>query len=143
MYDSGDIAKRIKATAKEKGVSVKQVLEEAELGFNTMSNMKTSMPKADNLAKIADSLGVSVDLLLGREVDLTPANEYERPRVTKGKRLHGARKIKNAPDDVEDVPKLSIDEWKEILNQMSVEDIADFLAATAQALQEKKQDPAE
>lgn len=31
-----------------------------------MSNMKTSMPKADNLAKIADHLNCSVDYLLGR-----------------------------------------------------------------------------
>lgn len=35
-----------------------------------MSNMKTSMPRADNLAKIADYLGVSVDYLLGRTDNL-------------------------------------------------------------------------
>lgn len=42
------------------------MLEDVGLGFNTMSNMKNSMPKADNLAKIADYLDVSVDYLLGR-----------------------------------------------------------------------------
>ena len=47
MYNSSNIAERIKATA-------------------TMSNMKTSMPKADNIAKIADYLDCSVDYLLGR-----------------------------------------------------------------------------
>lgn len=135
MYNSVEIAKRIKETAKEKGITVTKVLEESKLGSNTMSNMKTSMPKTDTLAKIADCLDVSVDYLLGREVDLTSAN--------KGKRLRGATKVKKVPDDVEDVPKLSIDEWKEILNQMSVEDIADFLSATAQALQEKQRNPAE
>ena len=31
--------------------------------------MKTSMPKADTLAKIADQLGCSVDYLLGRTDD--------------------------------------------------------------------------
>lgn len=36
------------------------------LGQNTMANLKTSMPKADNLAKIADYLSCSVDYLLGR-----------------------------------------------------------------------------
>ena len=36
------------------------------MGFNAMSNMRTSMPKADNLAKIADYLDCSVDYLLGR-----------------------------------------------------------------------------
>lgn len=36
------------------------------LGQNTMANLKTSMPKADNLAKIADYLNCSVDYLLSR-----------------------------------------------------------------------------
>ena len=45
------------------------MLEDVGLGFNTMSNMKSSMPKADNLAKIADYLEVSVDYLLGRTDD--------------------------------------------------------------------------
>lgn len=66
MYNSSNVAERIKATAKRNGVSVKEVLENVGLGFNTMSNMKTSMPKADNLARIADYLGCSVDYLLGR-----------------------------------------------------------------------------
>ena len=66
MYNSSNVAERIKVTAKRKGVSVKEVLENVGLGFNTMSNMKTSMPKADNIAKIADYLGCSVDYLLGR-----------------------------------------------------------------------------
>lgn len=66
MYISNDIAEKIKLSAKSKGVSVKKLLEDVGLGFNTMSNMKTSMPKADNLAKIADYLDCSVDYLLGR-----------------------------------------------------------------------------
>lgn len=66
MYDSNKIAEKIKSMAKAKSVSVKQLLEDVGLGFNTMSNMRTSMPKADNLAKIADYLGCSVDYLLGR-----------------------------------------------------------------------------
>ena len=66
MYSSTNIAERIKQLAKIRGVSVKKLLEDVGLGFNTMSNMKTSMPKADNLAKMADYLGCSVDYLLGR-----------------------------------------------------------------------------
>lgn len=66
MYSSTNVAERIKELAKIRGVSVKKLLEDVGLGFNTMSNMKTSMPKADNLAKIADYLGCSVDYLLGR-----------------------------------------------------------------------------
>lgn len=66
MYNSNNIANNIKSIAKSKNVSVKKLLEDVGLGFNTMSNMKTSMPKADNLAKIADYLDCSVDYLLGR-----------------------------------------------------------------------------
>lgn len=69
MYSPPDIAERIKACAKLKHIPVKQILADAGLGFNTMSNMKTSMPKADTLAKIADQLGCSVDYLLGRTSD--------------------------------------------------------------------------
>ena len=66
MYDSNNIAEKIKSFAKYKGISIKQLLIDVDLGKNTMSNFKTSMPKADNLAKIADYLDCSVDYLLGR-----------------------------------------------------------------------------
>ncbi len=65
-YISSEIAQRIKLVAKSKGLTVATVLEETNLGRNTMANLKTSMPKADNLAKIADYLDCSVDYLLGR-----------------------------------------------------------------------------
>lgn len=66
MYLSSDVADKIKALAKTRKISMKQLLSDIGMGFNTMSNMKTSMPKADNLAKIADYLDCSVDYLLGR-----------------------------------------------------------------------------
>lgn len=69
MYISTNISDKIKQLCKSKGVSVKKMLEDVGLGFNMMSCMKTSMPKADNLAKIADYLDCSVDYLLGRTAD--------------------------------------------------------------------------
>ena len=66
MYNSNHVAVRIKILAKKRDVSIKKLLEDVGLGFNTMSNMKTSMPKSDNLARIADYLDCSVDYLLGR-----------------------------------------------------------------------------
>lgn len=67
MYNSSEIANRIKKLSKERNVTVKKLLEDIGLGFNTMANMRTSMPKSDSLAKIADYLSCSVDYLLGRE----------------------------------------------------------------------------
>ena len=75
MYNSANVAERIKKLAKTRNVSVKQLLLDVGLGFNTMANMKASMPKADNLAKIADYLDCSVDYLLGR----TDVPEINKP----------------------------------------------------------------
>lgn len=75
LYVSNDVAERIKQAAKTKNIPIKILLQEVGLGFNTMSNMKSSMPKADNLAKIADYLDCSVDYLLGRT---------DNPEINKG-----------------------------------------------------------
>lgn len=66
MYISSNIALKIKELAKAQGVVIKNMLTECDLGLNTMANLKTSMPKADSLAKIADYLNCSVDYLMGR-----------------------------------------------------------------------------
>lgn len=76
MYISTNISDKIKQLCKSKGVSVKKMLEDVGLGFNMISCMKTSMPKADNLAKIADYLDCSVDYLLGRTADPAIANRF-------------------------------------------------------------------
>lgn len=66
MYKSTEVANRIKTIAKIRNISIREVLINAGLGLNTMSNMKTSMPKADNLARIADCLDCTTDYLLCR-----------------------------------------------------------------------------
>lgn len=80
MYDSNAVADRIREIAKSKKLSMKQVLADAGLGYNTMTTYRTSMPKADNLAKIADCLDCSVDYLLGRTDD--PLAHKRRPNET-------------------------------------------------------------
>ncbi len=66
MYESSQMAERIKEYAAQKKVSVRQVLINAGLSYNVMTAYRKSFPKADNLAKIADVLDCSVDYLLGR-----------------------------------------------------------------------------
>lgn len=65
-YESTEIAKRIKEKAKENETSVKAILEKANLNYNMITMMRSSFPKANSLAKIADELNCSVDFLLGR-----------------------------------------------------------------------------
>ena len=45
VYVSSDVAERIKAVAKSKNIPLKELLDKAGLGINTMNSMKTSMPK--------------------------------------------------------------------------------------------------
>ena len=72
MYDTDNLAARIKQIAKERKIQLKDLFPMAEMSKNTMANITGgSIPKADNLAKIADVLGCSVDYLLGREYTYT------------------------------------------------------------------------
>ncbi len=84
MYDSNDVAARIRNLAKERKVSMKQLLADVGLGFNTMTAYRTSMPKADNLARIADYLDCSVDYLLGR-TDIPEVYRHEQLHAPDGR----------------------------------------------------------
>ena len=67
MYNSQEIANRIKERAKEKGVKLNDMLNKCGLSINTISKMsKGADIFTQNFAKIADFLNCSVDYLLGR-----------------------------------------------------------------------------
>lgn len=67
MNNPQQIANLIKQSAKEKKISIKQLLEKSELNINTISELsKGKQISYVNFAKIADCLGVSVDYLLGK-----------------------------------------------------------------------------
>ena len=67
MYDSNQIADRIKSRAKQQGKSIRVLLSECHLGVNTVGNIQRGKDMLTlNFAKIADSLDCSVDYLLGR-----------------------------------------------------------------------------
>lgn len=68
MYEPIKIAEHIKELAKHKKISIKELLDECSLSQNTLSFMLSggSTPKLENLAKIADYLGCSIDYLMGR-----------------------------------------------------------------------------
>lgn len=75
MYNSQDIAERIKNAAAQNNCKLGDMFAELGISANTLHNMKTSMPKTDTLAKIADYLGVSVDYLLGRQIKNSTSDE--------------------------------------------------------------------
>lgn len=67
MYDSKDIADKIKRISFDNGVSVSKMLSDIGLSAGTITNLNNgSMIKSDSLAKIADYLNVSIDYIMGR-----------------------------------------------------------------------------
>jgi transcriptional regulator with XRE-family HTH domain len=121
MYNSQEIAEKIKEAVNDNGTKLGDMFSELGISPNTLHNMKTSMPKTDTLAKIADYLNVSVDYLLGR--DLNTAYFFN-------KRLE---KEKNVPGKAEDVMNAVIEnsvtesKFRDMLNDMSTEDVAEIL----------------
>lgn len=142
MYSPPDIAERIKACAKLKHIPVKQVLADAGLGFNTMSNMKTSMPKADTLAKIADQLGCSVDYLLGRNnIPVVYSAEVLSDRIKALARERGVmlKDILSACDL--NINSLSQMSDKKGLSSFSLAKIADYLDCSVDYLLGRTENP--
>lgn len=84
MYLSQNIAERIKLIAKQKNITIKEMLSACELSKNAISSMLSggSIPKSENLAKIADYLDCSVDYLLGRDETISDnyivSDKYEK-----------------------------------------------------------------
>ena len=67
MYDTQEIAARIKARLKEKCIHMKDMLSDLDMGINAVSELaKGKQMSCIALARIADYLDCSVDYLLGR-----------------------------------------------------------------------------
>lgn len=67
MYNSTEIAERIKTYAKQQGKPIGEMLSSCGLGKNTVAKIgKGTDILTLNFARIADYLGCSVDYLLGR-----------------------------------------------------------------------------
>ncbi|SPS04295.1 helix-turn-helix domain-containing protein [Latilactobacillus sakei] len=57
---------RVKELAENKKISLLSLNEKAGLGKNAIYKWKTQNPSIENLQKVADVLGVSIDYLLGK-----------------------------------------------------------------------------
>lgn len=80
MYNTQEIAQRIKIRTKENGYTIGNMLSELNLGVNIISQLaKGQEMSCLNIAKIADYLDCSVDYLLGRTEtpEIDPANKLQ------------------------------------------------------------------
>ena len=67
MYNSQEIAQRIKERASHQNITINKLLSACELGKNTVVKLSNGTDiLTHNFAKIADYLDCSVDYLLGR-----------------------------------------------------------------------------
>ena len=68
----------------DKSKSVKEMCQKCGLNKNILSTMAAgSMPKLENISKIADYLGVSVDYLLGRKYKNSAPDEIRSAIISK------------------------------------------------------------
>ena len=107
-YLSFDVALRIREVAKQNDIVLKQMFEEIGLSKGTMDNLRTSMPKADNLAKIADYLNVSMDYLMGRTDDPNIKNSPNIITIRSGKasRISDISNVKVSQASSEDISEI-------------------------------------
>lgn len=133
MYNSLNIAENIKNTAKMKKVTVKCMLADLDLSVNTLQNMKTSMPKSDTIARIADYLNCSVDYLLGRTDNPDGTGNNISQSNIAGNNNASINNASPAP-----VHDSVTDEFMKIFKELSFEDKAELMHSAVQM--KKKED---
>lgn len=70
------LVERIKKIAKERyGWNLKTTATKAGIGINSIYRWKNQTPTAESLQKVADTLDVSVDYLLGKTDNPTPNDQ--------------------------------------------------------------------
>ena len=72
---------RIRMLARQRDMSLPQLEIELGLGNGTISRWKTSSPNTDKLQKIADYFNVSMDYLLGRDIQLNSKDERDIEKI--------------------------------------------------------------
>lgn len=102
MQNNQSVADRIKIMTKSKNVTIKQMLSDIGLGFNTIVKLSHGTDiLTRNMVKIADYLDCSVDYLLGRTdcPDLVVKDEKENTAFIEIMRRQGVYTAKIAASD--------------------------------------------
>jgi len=114
MLNTQITAERIKSQAKSKGISVKKLLENCELGVNTITKMSNGNDiVSQNLLKIAEFLDCSVDYLLGRT---------ETPELNNGNGINiGDNSVNNNTNvNISTASVSEIEEFAEMMKGLSL-----------------------
>ena len=68
------IYKNIVFLCKEKGISIAKLEKEAGIGNGTIGRWEKSSPNVDNLKKVADHFGVTLDSLIASDISSSVAD---------------------------------------------------------------------
>ena len=60
------ILEKIESLCKSRGITIAKLEKECGIGNGTIARWDKSFPRTDNLKKVADFLGVSIEFLLER-----------------------------------------------------------------------------
>lgn len=82
MPEVGPFGRRVAETRKMRELTQEELAQKAGIPAAVISHFETgvrSSASADNLIKLADSLGVTIDYLLGRTDEMTPnGGEFDK-----------------------------------------------------------------
>lgn len=77
--------KRIQRICNSRGITVKKLERDLEFSNSTIRKWKTSSPSIENLKKVADYFGITVDELISEETgDDTPRVHLTVQKITDG-----------------------------------------------------------
>lgn len=138
MFDSVEIAKKIKSCAKNKGIRLCDMLNDLGLGVNAISQLSAGKEMSFvTFAKIADYLGVSVDYLLGTEQDLKSRAADIKRRVME----ESNEKEYFSAETIDLTQKRRMSELHALLSEMSDEDLKKLESYAAFLASEKGKPP--
>lgn len=60
-----DIYTKVAELAHERGVSLAKIERDVDMGNGTIGKWKTTSPKLENVMKVADYFGMTIDALIG------------------------------------------------------------------------------
>lgn len=111
---------RIKELADRQGISVSKVAIDLGFSENLFYQWKKSSPKSDRLQKVADYFDVSVDYLLGRTDNSSPAAQPDEGFLRLNMTDLTPNERKEVEKDVDDIYQLALQKIKkrrELMNR--------------------------
>lgn len=104
------LLERTKEVAKLRGLSLTEIAIKAGLAEKSIYSWDRSVPKADNLAKVADVLNVTTDYLLGNTVRMHNTQSNTVDLASEGVFLYQGQEV---TDEQMEILRSMMESWKD------------------------------